>query len=151
VSHSGDAPSLSDIMKPAQALGRGFPWPSNMNLFFNYYPSPYMMLPGWYSQPPPAALNLALAAVLPMLPTLNPAAPTPKQVALGNYPNITDWLAYCDQHIDRCGEDFSAHSMETHMECSPVRKTEQDRSLTRLQQVTKLLQCFTILDSPACG
>jgi hypothetical protein len=95
---------------PAQASAAGFPQPSNMDFPFGYYPSPYMMPPGWYSQPPPAALNLAPAAALPMPPTLNPAAPAPRQVASGNYLNITDWLAYCDRHPDRCGEDFSAHS-----------------------------------------
>lgn len=75
--------------------------PPPMNFPYSYYPPPYM-LPQWYAQPPPPAAP-------PMLPTPNLALPALKPSVDIEYPKISEWLAYCDQHPARRGEDFSAH------------------------------------------
>jgi hypothetical protein len=36
-------------------------------------------------------------------------APAPAPNVTVQCPKITDWLRYCDEHPDRCGEGFSEH------------------------------------------
>jgi hypothetical protein len=114
---------------PAQAVaqsGQGFPQPPpSMNFPYGYYPPPYMMPPSWYPQQPPPALNFVPPTPNLMPLTPNPAPPVQNQTTAFEYPNITTWLAYCDQHPNRCGENFSMHAGKF-----------SDEGYRRIQQLT---------------
>jgi hypothetical protein len=94
----GRAPAQAYVQAQAQAFPQP---PPSMNFPYGYYPSPYMMLPPWYLQEPP-----------PSAPSHFPGqpAPAPTGAAAIEYPAITAWLAYCDRHQSRCGENFSLHA-----------------------------------------
>jgi hypothetical protein len=76
----------------------------------NFYPPQGMpgMAPFYYGQLGPYAPPVANYA-LPVPPVAAPAART-------EYPKITAWLAYCDRHPDRSGENFSAHAQNFDLE-----------------------------------
>ena len=94
--HSGQFGQNVAALSQSQA----FP---QMNFPFGYYPSPYMMPPPWYGQSLAPALNPT-----PFAP--DPAPSAPKQAISMEYPKISPWLAYCDKHPTRSGENFSAHA-----------------------------------------
>ena len=85
------------VSQPPPLPPMGFP--------YAYYPPPYAPMPPWYSQPPPSSFNPVQPAPA-LAPTLDRAATKPTIKV--SYPQITTWLAYCDRHADRRGEDFSA-------------------------------------------
>ena len=68
-----------------------------MDAPYGYYPLPYVM-PHWYAQP-------QTPAVPAPKPASHPSKPT-------DYPKISDWLEYCDRHLDRYGENFSSLSQK---------------------------------------
>jgi hypothetical protein len=73
-----------------------------MGFPYGYYPPPYP-ISGWPGYPPPP-------------PAPNPAPPIVNQFVKLDYPKIATWLNYCDQHPDRCGENFSTHAYKFNAE-----------------------------------
>jgi hypothetical protein len=79
-----------------------------MNMPFNYYAPSYPTWSGYpqYPMAPPPQL-----ALNPAPPAPNPALPAPnRSVKSSDYPKIPAWLTYCDNHPERCGEDFSLYA-----------------------------------------
>jgi hypothetical protein len=88
---------------PVQSLA---PQPPSMSFPYGFYPPPYMMPPPWFAPPP----NPVLPAPNVVAAVPDPIPPAP--VVAVDFPAITPWLTYCDQHPNRCGEDFSAHALK---------------------------------------
>ena len=77
---------------PAQLQLPGFPSP--------FYPSPFSVRP-WY----PLHMPLNSATSVNSQPQIMPAIPTLANKV--DYPNICEWLQYCDQHSEYSGKNFT--------------------------------------------
>ena len=83
-----------------------------------WYPQPSQLLPGMFPGQPPFPGAHGVPPNLPPNAQNVPANPTPSPV-----PKLAAWLEYCDQHVDRSGDNMAQY--KDHFEAEGFRCLDQ--------------------------
>jgi hypothetical protein len=92
--HAQNMPMGGYNQAPGFGMAHGPPGPMN---FGGYYPPYGYGMSPWYLPPPPP------------IPAAAPP-PAPKKKLHVEFPKISEWLRYCDQHPQRGGENLSTYA-----------------------------------------